>query len=216
VAKTTRKTKAGTATQQKPGSQRKVIVFMALLTVMTATSALLLALAPAPLAPGAVSSLFAVGTTDSLDPIFQTSAPMEAGRWKYVYIHHSKTDGGSAASLGESGGGLADHFVIGNGAGCGDGEIQIAQRWHRQHPAGRIVAGEELRPDCISICVIGDFDRSLPTATQMLRLRQLVTALQARCGIPAAGVHVVEGERASKGNAGRYFPVANLREALLP
>jgi hypothetical protein len=206
VAKTTRKAKAGTATQQKQGSQRKVIVFMALLTVMTATSALLLALAPAPLAPGAVSSLFAVGAPDSFDAVFQTSAPMEPGRWKYVYIHHSKTDGGSAASLGESGGGLPDHFVIGNGA----------QRWHRQAPAGRIVAGEALRDDCVSICVIGDFDRSLPTPTQMLRLRQLVTALQARCGIPAANVHVVQGKQPSKGAVGQYFPTGRLRDALLP
>lgn len=188
---------------------------MALLTVMTATSALLLALAPAPLAPGAVSSLFAVGTPDSLDAIFETSAPVEAGRWKSVYIHHSKTDGGSAASLGEVDG-LADHFVIGNGAGCGDGEIQIAQRWHQQRPAGRIYAGEAVRADRINICVVGDFDRSRPTDTQMLRLRQLVTALQARCGIPAANVYVVEGKQPSKGAVGRYFPAAKLREALLP
>ena len=189
---------------------------MALLTVMTATSALLLALAPAPLAPGAVSSLFAVGTPDSLDAIFETSAPVEARRWKSVYIHHSKTDGGSAATLGELNDGLADHFVIGNGAGCGDGEIQIAQRWHQQRPAGRMFAGEAVSGDRISICVVGDFDRSLPTATQMLRLRQLITALQARCGIPAANVYIVQGKQPSKGAAGRYFPAAKLREALLP
>jgi hypothetical protein len=217
VAKTSRKAKLDYATQgSRPASQRKVIVFMALLTVMTATSALLLALAPAPLTAGTSSSLFAVGTTpDSLDAIFQTPAPVQPGRWKYVFIHDSTTDGGSAATLGESAEGLADHFVIGNGDGCGDGELQIAQRWHRQKEPGKVEGRTRLRPDCVTICLIGDFSRSLPTSTQMLRLKQLVTALQARCDIRAENVHVAE-RTASASGVGRYFPAAKLREALLP
>src|SRR5688572_10518462 len=106
VAKKTRKARDGNARHQ--GSQRKVIVFAALLAVMTVTSALLLALAPAPLAPGAASSLFAVGAPDSLDAIFQTATPVQQGRWKDIYVHHSLTPAGSAATLGESAGGLAD------------------------------------------------------------------------------------------------------------
>src|SRR4051812_36343095 len=188
---------------------------MALLTVMTATSALLLALAPAPLTAGASSSLFAVGTQDSLDAIFQTPAPVQQGRWTYVFIHDSKSDGGSAATLGESADGLADHFVIGNGDGCGDGELQVAQRWHRQKFAGKIEGVTTLRPDCVSICVIGDFDRSLPTATQVLRLKQLVNALQDRCHIPAANIHVAERKPGAAGG-GRHFPPGKLRGAPLP
>ena len=214
MAKTTNKAKAGTgATKQT--SQRKVIVFMALFTVMMATSALLLALAPAPLTAGASSSLFAVGTPDSLDAIFQTHAPVQPGRWKYVFIHDSRTDGGNAATLGESADGLADHFVIGNGDGCEDGEVQIAQRWHRQKEAGTVEGRTRLRTDCITICVIGDFNRALPTSTQMLRLQQLVNALQDRCGIPAANVHVAE-RTASASGVGRHFPTAKLRDGLLP
>jgi hypothetical protein len=151
-----------------------------------------------------------------MDAIFQTSAPMKAGQWKSIYIHHSKTAGGSAASLGESADGLADHFVVGNGDGCGDGEVQIAQRWHQQLQAGRVVAGEAVRDGRINICVVGDFDRSLPSSNQMLRLRQLVTALQDRCGIPAANVQFVQAKQPSKGAVGRHFPTAKLREALLP
>lgn len=212
MAKQTRNAKADKARQ---GSQRKVVVFASLLAAMTATGALLLALAPAPLAPGAVSSLAAVGQSQSLDVIFDTPVPLRDGRWQYVFIHHSKTDGGNAATLGESAGGLADHFVIGNGAGCGDGEVQIAQRWHRQGAAGRMSGLESIDPSCVSICLIGDFNRARPTPTQILRLSQLVTALQARCGIPAANVHLFGGDGSTAG-AGRYFPLASLREQLLP
>lgn len=214
MAKKTRNTRAGKAQQ---GSQRKVIVFASLLAVMTASSALLLALAPAPLAPGAVGSLLAVGQSQqqSLDVIFDTPVPVRDGRWRYVFIHHSRTDGGNAATLGESAGGLADHFVIGNGDGCGDGEIQIAQRWHRQGAPGRQPGVKSIGPDCVSICLIGDFNRSLPTPLQLRRLSQLVTALQARCGIPAANIRLFADDASATG-VGRYFPLESIREQLLP
>ena len=196
-------------------SRRKFVVFLSLVGLLTGTSALLLALAPAPLAPGAASSLFAVGQPESLDAIFDTPAALRDGRWQYVFVHHSQTDGGNAATLGESPDGLADHFVIGNGDGCGDGEVQIAQRWHRQAPAGRLPGLKSIDPSCVSICLIGDFNRARPTPTQILRLSQLVAALQARCGIPAANVHLIEGDGSPAG-VGRYFPVQPVRQQLLP
>ncbi len=182
---------------------------------MTATSALLLALAPAPLTPGAASSLFAVGTPESLDSVFNTPVPPQKGSWQYVYVHQSKTDAGSAATLGESSEGLGDHFVIGNGDGCGDGEIQIAQRWQRQKPAGRVEGLASIDPSCVSICLIGDFDRARPTPTQMLRLTQLVAALQDRCVIPAGNVRLLEG-KPDAAYVGRYFPTTSFRSQLLP
>lgn len=212
MAKKTRNAKAGKAQQD---SQRKVIVFASLLAVMTATSALLLALAPAPLAPGAVGSLAAVGQSQSLEAIFETPAPVQDDRWKYVFIHHSKTDGGNAATLGESSGGLADHFVIGNGDLCGDGEVQIAQRWHRQAAAGRLPGMKSIDPSCVSICLIGDFNRGKPTGVQIKRLSQLVAALQARCGIPADNV-LLFNDDASVMGVGRFFPREAVREQLLP
>jgi hypothetical protein len=211
VASKKRKAKDGKAN----GSQRKVIVFASLLAVMTVTSALLLALAPAPLTPGAVSSLFAVDSPDSLDTLFRTTQPVQAGRWTHIYIHHSLTPGGNAASLGESAGGLADHFVIGNGDGCDDGEVQIAQRWNHQRGAGRVQGLTSISDSCISICIIGDFDRTLPTDAQILHLTQLVQALQSRCQIPARNVYVLPGDTSPAG-IGRYFPATKLRDRLLP
>jgi len=213
VAKKSRNAKAGNSSKSRQGSsQRRVIVFASLLAVMTATSALLLALAPAPLTAGAASSLFAVGTPDSLDAIFQTSAPMEKGHWRHVYIHHSQTDSGSAATLGESHFGLADHFVIGNGDGCGDGEVQIAQRWHRQKSAGQVPGLASINDRCVSICLIGDFTHARPTPTQVLRLTQLVNALQSRCEIPASEVHFFPTDA----GVGPHFPAAAVKEQLLP
>ena len=55
MARKSKNAKAGKQ-QSQQGSQRKVVVFVSLLAVMTVTCALLLALAPAPLAPVAASS----------------------------------------------------------------------------------------------------------------------------------------------------------------
>jgi hypothetical protein len=214
VARKSSKAKVGKQ-QSQQGSQRKVVVFAALLAVMTVTCALLLALAPAPLAPGAASSLFAVGTPDSLDAVFNTAAPMQPGRWQYVFIHHSGTDSGNAATIGESADGLPDHFVIGNGDACGDGEVQVAQRWNHQKNPGRVEGLRSIDSSCISVCLVGDFNRTRPTPTQVLRLTQLVGALQTRCGIPAGNVRFLDGDPSTAG-VGRYFPAETFKGQLLP
>jgi hypothetical protein len=195
---------------------RKLVVSVSLLMVLGLTSALLLALAPAPLTPGAASSLFAVEPPKSLDVIFDTAAPLKAGRWSHIYIHHSQTLSGSAATLGAGGaGGVADHFVIGNGDGCADGELQIAQRWNHQQSAGPLPGVSQMDPSCISICLVGDFSRTHPTRTQMRRLAQLVSALQARLSVPAEQVWAIDGV-AGPGGVGRNFPAAEFRKELLP
>ena len=214
MARKSKNAKAGKQ-QSQQGSQRKVVVFVSLLAVMTVTCALLLALAPAPLAPGAASSLFAVGTPDSLDEVFNTAVRMQHGRWRYVFIHHSGTDSGNAATIGESADGLPDHFVIGNGDGCNDGEVQVAQRWNHQKTAGRVEGLRAIDSSCISICLVGDFNRARPTPTQLLRLTQLVGALQTRCGIPAGNVLFLEGDKSTAG-IGSYFPSESMKRQLLP
>ena len=80
-------------------TQRNFIVFSTLICVLTLTSALLLALAPAPLAPDA-TSLFAITQPDSMDAVFQTHKGCDSGRWKFdkFCIQASKV-GGSRLSL---------------------------------------------------------------------------------------------------------------------
>ena len=195
-------------------AHRKFYVFASLITVLTLTSALLLALAPAPLIPDASSSLFAIDAPDSMDVIFRTTTPTQRERWAYIYIHQSQTPGGNALTLAQRRGGFGDHFVIGNGDGAIDGEIQIAQRWDAQMPANPPIGAASMDPTCISICIIGDFDQARPTPTQLRRLAQLVNTLQARFRIAAD--HVMIAQASSPAGVGRHFPVQDFRHLLLP
>ncbi len=194
-------------------SQRKFIVFTSLIGVLTVTSALLLALAPAPVSPDAASSLYAIDAPSSLDVIFDTKVPANPGRWKYVYIRHTRTTAGNALTLGQGSHGIGDLFVIGNGNGAIDGEIQIGQRWNQQLAALPPVTGATIDGSCVSISLVGDFDRTVPTPTQLHRLSQLVRTLQSRLGIPADHVLLLDMPNSAAGS-GKYFPVGALRAEL--
>jgi hypothetical protein len=204
-----------TVSKKKAQQRRKFIVFTSLLGVLTLTSALLMALAPAPLVQDASSSLFAISAPKNLDVIFDTKAPVLPRKWKYIYIHHSQTASGDANAIAQANNGLGDHFVICNGDGAVDGEIQVGQRWNEQKPAAPPQGASEIRGDCISICLIGDFDRTVPTPTQLRRLAQLVGTLQGQLHIPRESVLVLDVPRSSAGG-GRYFPQTAFRNQLLP
>jgi hypothetical protein len=196
-------------------ANRRIVVFISLVSVLTLTSALLLALAPAPLTPDSTSSLFALDTPEAMDAVFQTKVSPKATRWKYIYVHHSRLPNGNALTLAAEPGGLTDHFVIGNGDGAIDGEIQIGQRWNQQDSASPPRGATQIDPNCISICLVGDFDHAVPTATQLRRLTQLVTALQGRFDIPAGQVLLLN-QANSQAGMGQYFPATAFREQLLP
>jgi hypothetical protein len=193
-----------------------VAVLVSLVGVLTLTSALLRALAPAPLNPQASSSLFAIDAPQSLDVVFSdTSVPVAENHWHYIYIHHSGSVSGNAQTIAESAAGLPDHFVIGNGDGCEDGAIQIGQRWAQQLVPGVTPGANRIDPDCISICLIGDFNQTRPTATQRRRLAQLVSTLQNRLGIPRKNVFVLD-DVATPAGVGHYFPTAEFKAQILP
>jgi hypothetical protein len=203
--------------------RRSLIVLGSLVGVLSATSALLLAISPAPLAPEASGSLFAVDSPQSLEMIFQTDVPPQPGRWKFIYIHQSNTPSGDAVSLGHGADGVGDHFVIGNGDGAVDGEIQLSQRWNKQAPAAAPMMPANthgrgfkavINSACVSICLVGDFEHGRPSALQMTRLEQLVWALQGKLGIPARNIVVLD-QQASPLGVGQNFPAASFRQQLL-
>jgi hypothetical protein len=195
-------------------AERKFLVFSSLVGVLMLTSALLLALAPAPLAPDASHTLLAVEAPGAMEAVFDTAVAVDAARWKYIYIHHSQsaTDQVEAIAAGE---GLNDHFVIGTGLGDADGRVQVSLRWDRQQSAAKPAGLTTMDPGCVSICVVGDFDRALPTTAQVQHLTQLVHALQLRLGITADRVYL-DNSQSSPAAVGRYFPTAAFRESLLP
>jgi hypothetical protein len=139
-----------------------------------------------------------------------TAAPAP---WRFVYIHHSGKRSGDPDSLLAADGTPADHFVIGNGAGMGDGEIRPSQRWDKQQAAQAPKGLPTLARECISICLIGDYDRHGPTPAQLRQLARLVSRMQAEYRISASGVYMRQqpGEPAG---IGRQFPVEELQRLL--
>ncbi len=108
-------------------------------------------------------------------------AGAQAADWNDISLHWSHTRSGNARMLrayhqGVRGlaGGMAYHFVIGNGSGAGNGEITIGERWENG-----ISSGAPVSPESVSICLIGDGD---PTDAQAAALRELVIYLEAKVG----------------------------------
>jgi hypothetical protein len=202
-------------------SQRRTFVFASLVAFMSATGAILLALSPQPLAPDLPQSLLAVDNTaaggnDGMDTIFEAANDRggSAGAWRYIYVRHSKSAGGDTVSLMSAGQPVGDHFLICNGAGAEDGEIQITPRWSTQRAALPPAGAASIDSQCISICLVGDFDRNPPSDKQLKRLSRLVCALQARLNIPSENV-VVQRRAGTPAAAGRLFPLAEFRSQIL-
>ena len=121
-------------------------------------------------------------------------APVRAGRWQYIVIHHSGVDTGTVKAMDRyhrdvrhMENGLAYDFVIGNGSGMGDGEIAVGRRWTLQLDGGHL-ASEAQNKIALGICLVGNFDDHPPTRKEMESLRALVVALMARCDLTARAV----------------------------
>ena len=179
---------------------------MVLLGSLGLTGMLLVVLAPSPLVPDArILTVY-----EPIDKAFLTRTSVKQDQWKAIYVRHTATRAGNAELMGQqTAGGMGDHFLIGNGYGCGDGELQMSQRWHDQTPAARADVGK----DCITICLVGDFDQSSPTDQQMNSLERLVGALQKRFGIRTENV-IVYDRPGSPTGIGRNFPIGRLAKAL--
>lgn len=108
--------------------------------------------------------------------------------WKHIVIHHSASTSGNAASFDrahrEKGwDGLGYHFVIGNGSGSGDGQVEVGYRWTKQMQ-GAHAGNYEYNQHGIGICLVGDFEHGgPPSPAQMQSLRTLVAFLQAKANI---------------------------------
>jgi hypothetical protein len=115
-------------------------------------------------------------------------APVRHGRWKYIIVHNSGTREGNARVFNiyhlrvrHMKNGLAYHFVIGDGHGSGDGQIEIGHRWTAQLNGGH-VASDYLNDISLGICLVGDFNRDLPTQAQIGALEELIDYLRIRVG----------------------------------
>jgi len=117
--------------------------------------------------------------------------------WKAIVIHHSATDTGNVASIDDyhrrnnGWDGIGYDFVIGNGSGCGNGEVDKTFRWTEQKTGAHCKTDSSnwANEKAIGICLIGNFNESRPTSSQMSSLTKLVRFLAERYDIPASRIY---------------------------
>lgn len=104
--------------------------------------------------------------------------------WKYIVVHHSATNAGSVKAFHkfhtkQGYGGIAYHFVIGNGKGMKDGEVKETFRW-KQKISGTHVSVNSWEHNVfgIGIALVGNFEKMPPTKSQMAALKKLTSRLQ--------------------------------------
>jgi hypothetical protein len=117
------------------------------------------------------------------------------GSWRYIVVHHSATPSGSAASFDDYHrkrgiyGGLAYHFVIGNGRGMSDGSVAEGHRWTRSQAGGHVTPNAwNYNVFGIGICLVGNQEKTSPTVRQWHSLVKLVTRLAREYRIPPENI----------------------------
>ena len=161
-------------------------VLAALLISMTIGAIVLMALGNNPPSAGP----FCLSSYYRLDPIekaISSQAAQSFYRWNCIEIYYSATKAGNIEQL-ASLSGLASpedincHFVICNGLGAGDGQIQPTEKWQRQWS---IIPGQTWygSSQTIRICVIADDETIRPTNFQIKRVEALVETLSRKFNI---------------------------------
>ena len=128
-------------------------------------------------------------------------ARVARNRWKYIIVHNSGTRQGNARIFDyyhryvrRMPNGLAYHFVIGNGTSSGNGQVEIGNRWVRQLNGGH-VHSDYLNYISIGICLVGDFNRDLPTKAEYEALDELIRYLRRRVGKVDGSYSIVRGHK---------------------
>jgi len=171
---------------------RDAKVFAALVASMTVGTMVLMALGNNPPSAGA----FCLSNYYRLDPVEEVIASrtvQPADRWNRIEIYYSGTKAGNIEQL-SSLEGLTNpedincHFVICNGLGAADGQIQPTEKWQRQLS---IIPDQARKGSSrtIRICIISDGKTTLPTDFQMKRGDALVDGLHRKFNIQPESIY---------------------------
>ncbi len=169
-----------------PIPSREAKIFAALLISMTTGAIALMVLGNNPPPAGA----FCLSRYYHLDPVEKAISSRVAqlpSRWNSIEIYYSATKAGNVEQL-VSLSGLACpedincHFVVCNGLGGSDGQIQPTEKWQRQWSIipDRTWHGSR---QTIRICIIADGKTARPTDFQIKRTEALVEALRRKFNI---------------------------------
>ena len=144
--------------------------------------------------------------------------------WTAIIIHHSATAKGNAAIFDKwhrednHWEGVGYHFVVGNGSNSGNGEVEPTFRWRQQKTGAHCggTPGNWANRDGVGICLVGNFDKTAPTTSQMRSLAELVKFIQERYKIPKSRIYG-HGTTPGAGETncpGRKFSLAKLKQML--
>ncbi len=183
---------------------RQAKVFVILLLSMTVAAIILMALGNNPPSAGA----FCLSRYYRLDPVkkaITSRAAQSSGRWNCIEIYYSGTKAGNIEQLASLSGlagpeDIGCHFVICNGLGGGDGQIQTTEKWQRQYLIRTrtkngtqqtvfLVRDENRNLNVIGICVIADGKTTRPTDFQVKSVEALVEALHRKFSIRPESIH---------------------------
>lgn len=167
-------------------------VLLALLVSMTLGAIILMILGNNPPSAGAfcLSTYYRLDSADKA-VLSRTTPPLD--RWKRIEIYYSGTRVGNIELLTSLEGQTSTkdincHFVVCNGSGGQDGEIQSTERWQNQQPIRP--SQNWFGPDeTIRICVVADGKTAYPTDFQVKRVEALVETLCRKFNIPQQNVY---------------------------
>ncbi len=139
--------------------------------------------------------------------------------WRYIVIHHSASESGNASQFDRyhrnvrGWNELGYHFVIGNGQGSGNGQIEVGPRWRKQkHGAHCKTPDNRFNDYGIGICLVGDFETGgRPSYAQMRALEKLVGHLMGVCGLSQSSIYTHGGVTHKTSCPGRNFSLQQLR-----
>lgn len=162
------------------GQNRNVAVLFSLIASMTVGALLLMALDHNGPSAGAYS-LSSYLRLDPVEKVVKNTIHTVPAQWGQIEVVYSKTSGGNVEELalltGLADGGPAQfHFVVCNGKGGSDGQIQAAHFWENQQLCGD-------KAQTIRVCVISDDKSKAVTDSQFQRTAALVESLSRTFGI---------------------------------
>ena len=167
-----------------------------------------------------LTTLAPVEDRPEIDPVFATIT--EASKWTSIVIHHLGQPAGDVETIGRdhrNAGlqGLGFHFLVGNGNGLGDGDVQMGYRWLSQVTAARPadITPSNWSDGTISICLVGNGNRRPFTEKQTVHLWHLVQRLQQELSIPASQVFLGRELGTQNDSPGEFFAEAQFRSQLL-
>ncbi len=117
-----------------------------------------------------------------IEPSVSDAADNSVHTWNRIEVFYSNTTRGNLRELAilhglQTGQDLNAHFIVCNGLGAKEGQIQPTKRWQIQNPCLPDVRWRGTA-DTVRICVVADGISTIPTETQGTRTADLVKFLR--------------------------------------